>query len=164
MVLDLKRIFSGLERERSFAHSLDLSELEIGGLFPFSLPVSLSGRIVSHSGMIRLDYEACFLFRTRCFRCTEEFDEEYHFSFHHLLTVALTGENEDRYFIVENEVLDLDEVAYTDILLELPTKYLCAPDCKGICPQCGQNLNEGACECRRGDIDPRLEALKQLLD
>ena len=162
MVLDLKRIFSGLESERAFAYSPDMSGLEIDGLFP--LPVSLSGRVVSRSGLISLDYEVSFLFRTACFRCAEAFEEEYRFSFHHLLVTALDGEDEDGYIVVENEVLDLDEVAYTDILLELPAKYLCTPDCKGICPQCGKNLNDGVCGCRREDIDPRLEALKQLLD
>ena len=60
--------------------------------------------------------------------------------------------------------MDLDELIRTDILLELPTKFLCKEDCKGLCPTCGKNLNEGACNCQTHQIDPRLEVLKQLID
>mgnify|MGYP001091754997 FL=1 len=61
-------------------------------------------------------------------------------------------------------VLDLEELARTDILLELPTKVLCSEDCKGLCSQCGKNLNEGECSCEKKQIDPRLAILSQLLD
>jgi len=47
--------------------------------------------------------------------------------------------------------------------LSLPMKPLCRPDCRGLCPQCGTNLNRGACACRREWDDPRLTALKTLV-
>ena len=40
---------------------------------------------------------------------------------------------------------------------------LCREDCKGLCPHCGKDLNEGPCGCEPRQIDPRLEALKKLL-
>jgi len=46
--------------------------------------------------------------------------------------------------------------------LALPSKPLCRPDCKGLCPRCGQNLNEGACRCGDESGDPRLAALRGL--
>lgn len=42
----------------------------------------------------------------------------------------------------------------------LPTKVLCRDDCKGLCPVCGKNLNEGSCSCINENTDPRLEALR----
>lgn len=60
-------------------------------------------------------------------------------------------------------VLDLDEVVMENLLVSLPLKPLCRPDCKGLCPQCGQNLNEGDCDCRVEQINPRLAVLHQLL-
>ena len=42
----------------------------------------------------------------------------------------------------------------------LPTKVLCKDDCKGLCPVCGKNLNEGSCSCINENTDPRLEALR----
>ena len=58
-------------------------------------------------------------------------------------------------------VLVLEAVISTN-LQNMDSKLLCRPDCKGICPRCGKNLNEGACSCRP-EIDPRLAVLGQLL-
>jgi uncharacterized protein len=48
--------------------------------------------------------------------------------------------------------------------LEIPMQPICKPDCQGLCVNCGQNLNEADCGCVDDDIDPRLAALKSLLD
>ncbi|MBO5857065.1 MAG: DUF177 domain-containing protein, partial [Clostridia bacterium] len=50
-----------------------------------------------------------------------------------------------------------------DVNLELPTKFLCDEDCKGICTMCGNNLNIDQCDCKK-PIDPRLEGLLQFLE
>lgn len=68
------------------------------------------------------------------------------------------------YLVLPDGALDLDEVCEGDIFLELPSKFLCRPDCKGLCPVCGKDLNEGQCQCDTKRIDPRLEVLKKLLD
>ena len=49
------------------------------------------------------------------------------------------------------------------ILLDLPLHPLCRPDCRGLCSQCGANLNETQCDCSAAQIDPRLAVLKRLL-
>ena len=52
-----------------------------------------------------------------------------------------------------------------DILLASQSlSNLCKPDCKGLCPVCGHDLNEGDCGCDRFVPDPRLAALQQLID
>ena len=81
-----------------------------------------------------------------------------------MLVSSLNHEENDEFIQVENEQIDLDELFRADILLELPTKYLCNPGCKGICPQCGQNLNQRDCGCNMHQVDPRLEVLKKLID
>ena len=60
-------------------------------------------------------------------------------------------------------MIDLGEVLRQDILLALPVHPLCRPDCKGLCTQCGQNLNEGPCDCPQPVGDPRLTVLGDLL-
>ncbi len=60
-------------------------------------------------------------------------------------------------------IIDLSEVLRQNILLALPMHPLCRPDCRGLCPQCGQNLNEGACDCPQPIGDPRLAVLGDLL-
>ncbi|HYJ90751.1 MAG TPA: DUF177 domain-containing protein [Pyrinomonadaceae bacterium] len=64
--------------------------------------------------------------------------------------------------VIEGSELDLMQIAREQILLNLPETVLCREDCKGICPTCGKDLNEGDCQCREDDIDPRWAALKNL--
>ena len=58
--------------------------------------------------------------------------------------------------------LDLNALLWEEFSLALPVKPLCRPDCRGLCPKCGKNLNEGACGCSSDEGDPRLAALRQL--
>ncbi len=60
-------------------------------------------------------------------------------------------------------ILDLIPALREQILLDLPMRPLCKPDCRGLCVECGKNLNEGACDCVKENIDPRLVKLKELL-
>ncbi len=59
-------------------------------------------------------------------------------------------------------MLDLGAVAWEQFMLAQPTQPICNEDCKGICPECGANLNNGSCSCRKDDGDPRLAALRNL--
>lgn len=85
-------------------------------------------------------------------------------SFSHKLAQTLIDEGNDDYIETPDFTLELDDVVITDILLSLPQKFLCRQDCKGLCPQCGSNLNLGDCACEKRQIDPRLEKLKQLME
>jgi uncharacterized protein len=62
-----------------------------------------------------------------------------------------------------NGILDLRGALREQILLELPMRPLCRSDCRGLCIECGKNLNEGSCECVQESIDSRLVRLKELL-
>ena len=70
---------------------------------------------------------------------------------------------EEGVVVVEEGIpfLDLASLLWEEFALALPVKPLCRSDCKGICPVCGKNLNEGACQCSRNSGDPRLAALRQ---
>ncbi len=62
----------------------------------------------------------------------------------------------------ENDAIDLVQLMREQFYLALPMKPLCKPDCRGLCVQCGTNLNRGACACTNDWIDPRFAALKNL--
>ena len=64
--------------------------------------------------------------------------------------------------VFDGETIDVDEMVKEQISLAVPTRMLCQPDCKGICPVCGIDKNMGACECETKDVDPRWAALKNL--
>jgi uncharacterized protein len=57
----------------------------------------------------------------------------------------------------------LEDVLREQILLAVPMKIVCREDCKGLCPQCGTNLNQSSCSCTR-PMDPRWQALEGLRD
>ena len=57
---------------------------------------------------------------------------------------------------LQGEQLDVDRLIDDEILVNWPTKVLCREDCKGICPKCGQNLNQRDCGCDRQVPDPRM--------
>jgi uncharacterized protein len=64
----------------------------------------------------------------------------------------------------KDETLDLGELMHEQFVLALPMKPLCSDACKGLCPECGTNLNKGTCDCKPAWKDPRLEALQGILD
>jgi uncharacterized protein len=64
--------------------------------------------------------------------------------------------------IDENHILDLTEALRQYALLAVPMKPLCAEDCAGLCPACGQNLNQGPCGCPSETTDPRWAELSKL--
>ena len=67
------------------------------------------------------------------------------------------------YSVDETGILDLVPLFREETILTVPMVTLCRPDCAGLCPQCGQNWNEGPCECEQEDIDPRLAILRTQL-
>lgn len=88
-----------------------------------------------------------------CSRCLEKFSSEIELE---ISEDVLKSEMEDE------EELYLNDIIKDNIILSLPMKPLCSEDCEGLCPQCGQDLNEGECDCERETVDPRLAKLKEL--
>ncbi len=79
--------------------------------------------------------------------------------------VVEEGESEEDYFtITPNHMLDLGEAVRQAILVNIPFSTVCRPDCAGLCPNCGADLNIVNCDCVREPADGRLAALGALLD
>jgi uncharacterized protein len=71
-------------------------------------------------------------------------------------------EEDQALWIDEHHTLDLTEVLRQNVLLELPVHVLCKEECRGLCPECGTNLNQSTCSCGP-DVDPRWASLTELL-
>jgi uncharacterized protein len=97
-----------------------------------------------------------------CARCLKPFTE--HTTVPFAETFATSGgeieldEDSDIHLLTGDEI-ELDPLLQEDFLLAMPSFPLCEEDCKGLCPACGINRNEGNCSCNTERIDPRLAAL-----
>ncbi len=74
------------------------------------------------------------------------------------------GDHEDDVYLYGDttDQIDLSFSLYQALILGIPQKILCRPDCRGLCAKCGTNLNKSTCQCKVEQIDPRWEALKKL--
>jgi uncharacterized protein len=62
----------------------------------------------------------------------------------------------------QDEAINIDDLVREQVELALPMARLCGEACRGLCPECGANLNEGDCICSSEQVDPRWGALKEL--
>ncbi len=81
-----------------------------------------------------------------------------------LFSHLAVGEVEEKYFIYDNDTLDITDIVRESILAILPLKILCVEDCQGLCPKCGKNLNQGQCGCDLHEVDPRMAILATLME
>ena len=163
MILDLEPIFNNEGMVREFSYEMDLSSNELSGFKPFRKPVRVSGKVSNKTGIVELEANADFVLELNCDRCAKEITVPVKTEINHTLVTHLNDETNDELLLIEDLRFDLDEIVTEDVFLNLPAKFLCREDCKGICFKCGKDLNSGSCSCEK-EIDPRLAALKQLLD
>lgn len=164
MKIDLTNLLNGSCDNIDIDYSVDFSDFNYGMYNPIKNGVQVKGRLFSKADIVYLDIDVSFVFYGVCDRCAEDVEKEFSFNVSKIIVEQLQNEkDDDDYIIVKNRELDLDELINEEVSLSLPNKILCKEDCKGLCSQCGTNLNVKKCDCKKS-IDPRMEALLQLLD
>lgn len=99
-----------------------------------------------------------------CDRCAENFEFALGLSFDEYEAQETENQGEESR-IGEHKgerTLDMGAVLWEQLMLTLPVKPVCGAKCKGVCPDCGANLNEGGCDCIRDEGDPRLAVFRDL--
>ena len=165
MLLGLSQIIDRPGASVPFSVSVDLSDLCYGVSYPVSEPVLAEGNVRNTAGVLVMQGSIATTIHGICDRCASEFHRKVEFPIDVVLVTKLESEeNEDEWvFPLEGDSADLDDIVRTVFVLNLDSKLLCKEDCKGLCPKCGKNLNDGPCNCRK-ELDPRFAALKQLLE
>ncbi len=136
--------------------------------FSFSKPVSLNLTAAMSEGNIFISGKIKTAVILSCARCLESF--EYPVDADMNLTFVPTPESSphvedtsaDLEFY-EGDTIDLSKGMRDQILLAVPLKPLCRDSCKGLCPQCGVNLNVRSCNCHKVTFDSKFEILKRLV-
>jgi uncharacterized protein len=171
MLLDLNKLHGQREHlERTFEPAaFDPQDSEYRVAAPVHLTVdvqTLGGDAFGVTGRVRARLEVV------CSRCLEPFEVpvDAEFDLRYVSQSANTGEAEQEIgdddlatAFYREGMLDLVELMREQFVLALPMKPLCAEDCRGLCAECGTNLNKGQCGCTPRWEDPRLAALKSLL-
>ena len=165
MRLGLSEIIDRPGESISYSTVVDLSDLQYGTSYPVTEPVLASGTVRNTAGVLVMKGLITTCIHGTCDRCAAVFDREMEIPIDAVLVTELANEeNEDEWvFPLEGDSADLEDIVRTTFVLNMDSKLLCSDDCKGLCCRCGKNLNDGPCDCRK-EIDPRLAALKQLLN
>lgn len=142
-------IFYGFSGEVIFDDAL-LAHLDAG----FASPVKIEGKYVTDKGEVYVTSKAETELDVKCDRCLKPIKYELVFEVDE--TFALEDSPkvyEDEVMRYSSNVVDLDEAIKQSFFLALPIRILCKEDCKGLCPHCGRDLNEGACGCEQTDSE-----------
>lgn len=134
-------------------------------------PATVSGKIRLSGNEVFVEGHVETLAQLECDRCLKpvQLPVNADFSLEYMTgaeyessSVAALSEEEMSVSVFDGESIDVDEIVKEQILLALPARTLCQEECKGICPECGIDLNTGQCNCTPNEVDPRWAALKDL--
>jgi uncharacterized protein len=169
MKLDLGKI---RQPQTRFDRTFEPSDVEMADdAYRIVAPVQLGFDLHKDKEKFRLVGNVTTELEVPCSRCLEPYRFPVDVAFdHRYLPLSEAAEREENEVAEEDletgfysdEQIDLNELMREQFYLALPMKPLCRDDCKGLCPQCGTNLNTATCECGAEWEDPRLAALKQL--
>jgi uncharacterized protein len=189
--IELSRLLQAAEV--TLAEQIELSDAE-KGLTGSSLaaegirfpdPVRFEGRARATGGCYSLEGRVTGRVGIQCSRCATAVDHELDLEFAVRVTTEALGSGQDAMEFDETDegaqvpktemdvswmpeaskVLPVDALVREQVLLDLPIRPLCRQDCKGLCPECGTDLNDKNCGCERageGSTDPRLAPLLEL--
>ena len=152
-----------------------LAEMIKTGEFDFPAPVKTRLRVFRIGEFIEVDGVFETVTQLVCSRCLKEYDTQLASK----IALTYTRENlENRADLSRDEIelspedaglitfsgdrIDLREGVQEQVVMALPVRPLCRKDCKGLCPQCGADLNHGDCGCDQAPLNPRFSALKNL--
>ena len=144
MILDLKKIRAKGKEEESFFFEYtpenQLLDMPNGELLT---PVKISGEITltdRHSAYV--EGEITFTLEGECTRCLKQTSKKYSAFFAEQLE-----QGSDEGYPLVNDKIDLSKIVEDAILINMPVSFLCKEDCKGMCFNCGANLNDEKCKC-----------------
>ena len=163
------------EFEKSVETFPVLAEMVANDECEFPVPIRTALRAFRMGDMIEIDGDIETSVRLPCSRCLRPFEtplkSRFALTYQHRATngIADTEPQEVElstrdmgiaYF--QGEKIDLKYPIQEQVVMEYPLRGLCKPDCKGLCPKCGADLNEDLCDCDRRSPPGKFAVLKNL--
>ncbi len=169
MFVNLTDMLTNEDRVVSMQAETEITEVSVGGeKYPVlaSSPVSFVFTNIG-KGRARIEGKADFVFSAGCDRCLKPVEESREICFTREVwapdMAAEPSVYEEQPFM-EGFQLNVEDLLISEIVTSWPMKILCKPDCKGICPKCGRDLNTGTCDCDTFVPDPRMAAIKDIFE
>lgn len=170
MFVNLTDVLISEDKELKLQIETDMTEVRAGGeIFqiieksPVHLKVTNIGK---NKAMI--NGRAELVFSMKCDRCLKPVEEKMSLNFSREVcspdALDKSSDDEEEQNFMEGCQLNVEDLLNNEIIINWPTKILCKPDCKGICPKCGKDLNTGVCECDTFVPDPRMAMIKDIFD
>lgn len=166
MTIDVSTILKELGGKIDIDGSVTISDTDfLGEMYHFDKPLKVHGSVSNNGKSLILKAQCSGLMTTQCARCMKNIVVPVDFEIDENL-VQNDGEvsEDDDVILFEEPQIDIDDIAANSFLMNVEGKYLCDEDCKGLCQQCGADLNEGECSCSRDTIDPRWSALVDIME
>lgn len=137
-----------------------------------SYPVKSSSKLLlkltnTAQGEALVEAKLQFVAGIPCDRCLEEVEVPFDLSIVQKLVAPDRADQdalEEQEAFMEGYSLNIDSLIDNEITTSWPMKVLCRPDCKGLCPVCGKDLNTGACGCDTFVPDPRMAAIMDVFN
>ncbi len=165
MLINLEKFLISDDNVFDFDETFAITDEDILKEYRLDKHVKLKGNFYKVDKTVLFNGKLLFTYLEACARCLKEFDNKVTSDFNAILVEVFNPEysGEEIELLVRDNVVDLSDQIKQAIYLNMPMKALCGDDCKGLCSNCGVNLNTDKCECNDFVIDPRLEKLKNLL-
>ncbi len=161
MIIDISGVLGkkGEQIEFSITENIEKDD-DYSMITAFDGPVEIKGVATNVDGAIKVEAEGSVDTIMPCDRCVKDVKDKLNFFFEEVYIASGNAQEGDESY--SGSTVILDSAVKKSILSSLPMKVLCSEDCKGLCPQCGKDLNTGECGCKTDYIDPRFESLRSL--
>ena len=167
MIIDLSDIQKDVGGVMKVFGKAELDNTEfLGEEFVFPDGLCVDGKITNNTKSLQFNANVSGRMIVHCARCMQEIEQPVDFDISEFLVREELSEeigDDDDAVVFSGEEIDIDELIINNFLLNVPGKYLCNEDCKGLCSKCGKNLNLGVCDCSDDEIDPRWAALAEIM-
>lgn len=166
MTIDVSGILKEFGGKIEVNGEVRISEVEFKGeRYILEEPLKVNGTISNNGKALVLTADVEAQMRTQCARCLDDIVVDAGFSVEESFVQSESKVPEDDDIIVfDGYTIELDDVIEDNLIMNIEGRYLCDEDCKGLCPQCGANLNNGECGCDKEFIDPRWAGLADLMN
>lgn len=169
MLVNLSDVFTSEGRRIDMKVPIEMTSFKSGmGCFEIVEKSLVSFTFTNvETGKAKVEGSASLTLQVSCSRCLTEMPMTLNLDFEHYVTspdAESEDEDVDDLSFMDGYQLDVETFVYNELLVNWPAKILCRWDCKGLCPVCGQNLNERDCGCDTFVPDPRMAVIQDIFN